>query len=262
MSNNIPFEIQQEILKRLPVKSLIQFRSVSKPWKSLIDSSAFIHNYQHTQLHHHIPIRDDFKKNYVSVADDDTFPNQKVSMLVPVSSKRLYYRILLGSSQGLFCLKSVDILVPDLLHTFVGFGVCPCSLDPILVNITLKYSSEGINSMTYTTWLAEVFKLSSGAWKSLSINLPRSTTALHDEDDQVVIDRGLYICKLKESFVVLQFDSEVDAPNNHVWMMEIDDKKSFTKIYTIMGNSLVSVFGSKKSGKPIIALKNQSEEED
>ncbi|GJW06937.1 putative pentatricopeptide repeat-containing protein [Tanacetum coccineum] len=32
MSDNIPFYIQLEIMKRLPVKSLIQFRSVSKQW--------------------------------------------------------------------------------------------------------------------------------------------------------------------------------------------------------------------------------------
>ncbi|KAF5808807.1 putative F-box domain-containing protein [Helianthus annuus] len=32
MSNNIPLEIQTEIMKRLPVKSLLRFRSVSKSW--------------------------------------------------------------------------------------------------------------------------------------------------------------------------------------------------------------------------------------
>jgi hypothetical protein len=65
MSDNIPFEIQQEIMRRLPVKSLIQFRSVSKSWKSLIDSSTFIADYQHTKLHQHILVRDDFEQNYV-----------------------------------------------------------------------------------------------------------------------------------------------------------------------------------------------------
>ncbi|KAJ0818201.1 putative F-box domain-containing protein [Helianthus annuus] len=46
MSDNVPFEIQEEIIKRLPVKSLIRFRSVSKSWKSLIDSSNFITHYR------------------------------------------------------------------------------------------------------------------------------------------------------------------------------------------------------------------------
>ena len=104
MSDNIPLEIQVEIMKRLPIKSLIQFRSVSKSWKSLIDSSKFIADYQHTKLHQHILVRDDFEQNYVSVADNDTFPHQKVSLPVPISAKQLYDPVLLGSSQGLFCL--------------------------------------------------------------------------------------------------------------------------------------------------------------
>ncbi|GJS20103.1 probable galacturonosyltransferase 7 isoform X2 [Tanacetum coccineum] len=43
MSDNIPFEIQMEIIKKVPdVGSLIRFRSVSKPWKSFIDSPQCI----------------------------------------------------------------------------------------------------------------------------------------------------------------------------------------------------------------------------
>ncbi|GJY02804.1 phospholipase-like protein [Tanacetum coccineum] len=41
----IPFEMQIEIMNRLPVKSLLQFRTVSKSWKSCIDSSTFFFNY-------------------------------------------------------------------------------------------------------------------------------------------------------------------------------------------------------------------------
>ncbi|MFS7988026.1 putative F-box domain-containing protein [Helianthus anomalus] len=50
MSDNVPFELQVEIIKRVPVKSLVQFRSVSKQWKSLIDSSESITH--HTLLDH------------------------------------------------------------------------------------------------------------------------------------------------------------------------------------------------------------------
>ncbi|GKC88474.1 zinc finger, CCHC-type containing protein, partial [Tanacetum coccineum] len=57
MSDNIPFEIQIEIIRMVSdVKSLMQLRSVSKPWKSFIDSSDFIKGYgaRHTQPHSHI----------------------------------------------------------------------------------------------------------------------------------------------------------------------------------------------------------------
>ncbi|GKA60231.1 putative F-box protein, partial [Tanacetum coccineum] len=104
MSDNIPFEIQIEIMKRLPIKPLLQFRLVSKAWKSLIDSSEFIAAYQHTERQHHLLVRDDFEQNYVCVADDDTFPNQKVTLTVPTSVTQFYKPEILGSSQGLFCL--------------------------------------------------------------------------------------------------------------------------------------------------------------
>ncbi|GJZ33687.1 SKP1-like protein 1B [Tanacetum coccineum] len=45
MSDYIPLEIQMEIMHRLPVKSLLQFRTVSKTWKSFIDNFKFIVSY-------------------------------------------------------------------------------------------------------------------------------------------------------------------------------------------------------------------------
>ncbi|GKB29616.1 F-box domain containing protein [Tanacetum coccineum] len=42
MSDNIPFDIQLAIMNRLPVKSLLQFRSVSKLWKYSIDCFDFV----------------------------------------------------------------------------------------------------------------------------------------------------------------------------------------------------------------------------
>ena len=55
MSHYIPFDIQEKIIKNLPVRSLIHFRSVSKEWKFFIDnSSEFINDYRvcHTEPHH------------------------------------------------------------------------------------------------------------------------------------------------------------------------------------------------------------------
>ncbi|GJV28567.1 F-box domain containing protein [Tanacetum coccineum] len=45
MSDNIPFDIQIDIMNRLPMNSLLQFRIVSKQWKFSIDNFEFIRNY-------------------------------------------------------------------------------------------------------------------------------------------------------------------------------------------------------------------------
>ncbi|GJR82113.1 F-box domain containing protein [Tanacetum coccineum] len=45
MSDSVPFDIQMDIMNRLPVKSLLQFRTVSKQWKSCIDLINFQNTY-------------------------------------------------------------------------------------------------------------------------------------------------------------------------------------------------------------------------
>ena len=42
MSDNIPLEVQMDILQRLPVKQVLRCRSVCKTWKSCIDTNHFI----------------------------------------------------------------------------------------------------------------------------------------------------------------------------------------------------------------------------
>ncbi|XP_071711457.1 uncharacterized protein [Rutidosis leptorrhynchoides] len=78
MADYIPFHIQQNIMKMLPVESLIRFRLVSKKWKSLIDSSEFIVAHtltRRTNQQHHIMIRyidvEEDEIKYVSIVDDD-----------------------------------------------------------------------------------------------------------------------------------------------------------------------------------------------
>ncbi|KAI3518043.1 hypothetical protein L1887_06392 [Cichorium endivia] len=166
--DEIPFHVQAEIIKRLPVVSLLQFRSVSKAWKSLIESSYFIaaHSVTHSR---HLLLRykslADKKNKYVSFVDDDTFPQQRFFHTLPQSIKLLINSSILGSSHGLLCLrgyirmgedfspnletetivfwnpsirKSISVarrINPE-ARTNLGFWVCPVTRDPKIVEIT------------------------------------------------------------------------------------------------------------------------------
>ncbi|GKE73317.1 probable galacturonosyltransferase 7 isoform X2, partial [Tanacetum coccineum] len=191
MSDNIPFEIQMEIIKKVSnVKSLIQFRSVSKPWKSFIDSSDFIKGYgaRHTQPHSRIlSYRYHSWKgdaNFICLVDDDneTFKIQQElapSVVSPLLKQYTVYKVV-GACHGLLCLyglhksykktmaviwnpsigKSFGIVAPwniwtDDYRTDYGFGVCPVTKDPTLVKIKHRIGMP---------WHVEVFTLSSRVW--------------------------------------------------------------------------------------------------
>ncbi|KAJ0693585.1 putative F-box domain-containing protein [Helianthus annuus] len=187
MSDNIPFELQSEIMKRLPAESLIRFRSVCKSWKSLIHSSDFIAGYRGQQ--HLIKV-------YV------TDPQLVVNML------KCY--TIVASSHGLLCLfgksdgaiiwnpsirKAVAVGVPNMANseiyrTVLGFGVCCKTNDPKIVKINYIIQWTDIEDVAYIPWQVEVFTLSTGAWRSLSNNLPRKS--IRFGWDQVVVDGCLY----------------------------------------------------------------------
>nr|GEV08354.1 hypothetical protein [Tanacetum cinerariifolium] len=105
MSDYLPFEIQSEIMKRLPVKSLVQFRSVSKQWKSFIDCPKFIKDYHinHPNPQHHLLVGYtlDAVRTYTSIIDDNTFPGQKFPLTAPEPLKLLRFTFTLGSVDGL-----------------------------------------------------------------------------------------------------------------------------------------------------------------
>ncbi|MFS8020194.1 putative F-box domain-containing protein [Helianthus anomalus] len=323
MSDYLPIEIQVEILKKLPVKSLIQCRSVSKAWKSLIDSSDFIAHYSGQQQHLLVSYHDGFDRKYVSVVDDDdAFPRHKVPLTVPVPVDMLKHSRIIGSSHGLLCLysdygetavvwnisvsKAVAVNVPNVGDYYqcgavLGFGVCGETNDPKIVKITPMDSTSSI------PWQIDVFTLSTRAWRRpYSTNLPRKSLnfdcsllgVVVDGDfcwlatDRITMDgerryinliisfdltseefteinlpdalahlEGLHLSmlKLRESLVLIQGYLCNDHVF-HVWMMEDDVPKLFTKMFTICipGAVVLGVLEFRKSGEPIIEILDSS----
>ncbi|KAI3725483.1 hypothetical protein L1987_65271 [Smallanthus sonchifolius] len=236
MSDYLPFEIQVDIIKRLPVKSLIQFRSVSKAWKSLIDSSQFIAHYSGHVRHLLVRYIDrvDFNEKYVSVVDDDTFPRNKVSVSIPLLVENCR---IIGRSQGLLCLhdgyrnscgvplagigrvvlwnpsirKAVVVVLPNvpkdrIYTTALGFGVCHETNDPKIVKITHIRLSKDTEQISCIPQQVEVFTLSAGVWRIPynNNNLPRKS--IRFGWNQVVVDGFLYW--LAEDWIITT-DSEI-----------------------------------------------------
>nr|GEZ81007.1 hypothetical protein [Tanacetum cinerariifolium] len=115
MSDNIPFDLQIEIIKKVSdVKSLVRFRSVSSPWKSFIDSSQFIKGYdaRHTHPHSHIlSLSQGFRNElrYICLLDDDNIETFKVQqqfapfVVSPLLKQYNVYNVV-GACPGLVCM--------------------------------------------------------------------------------------------------------------------------------------------------------------
>ena len=105
MSDYLPDEVLIEILHRLSLKSLIRLRCVSKSWKSLIATPAFIDSHLTHSLslpsnsNKLIVIDDSDCKHYKDDNNDSSF-HQFQNVEFPLTSS---FR-LIGSVNGLFCL--------------------------------------------------------------------------------------------------------------------------------------------------------------
>ncbi|GKD42146.1 probable galacturonosyltransferase 7 isoform X2 [Tanacetum coccineum] len=204
--------------------------SVSKLWKSFIDSFEFIKGYgaRHTHPHSHIlSYKSDYswadEANYIFLVDDDieTFKVQKQE-LAPFGLSPLLkqYRrsSLVGACHGLLCWKGISkvynkemvvIWNPSIRKSFgiavpkyrfylrigyqrvYGFGVCPGTSDPTVIKVI---------HADYMPWHVEVFTLSSGVWNVIqSGNLPRQSIKINSSG-QVVIDRFIYWGACEKTF--------------------------------------------------------------
>ena len=120
MSDYLPKEMELEILQRLPVKSLIRFRCVSKSWNSLITSSAFINSHLTRSLSlpsnsYKLIVRhclDNSYVNYFKLIDDNNDSFDQIQNIEPPRwSRRIQHFSLIGSANGLFSLFEQDCYI-------------------------------------------------------------------------------------------------------------------------------------------------------
>nr|XP_023892793.1 F-box protein CPR1-like [Quercus suber] len=186
MSDYLPEEVVLEILHRLPVKSLIRLRCVSKSWNSLITSSAFINS--HLTRSFSLPSNKLIVRHY----NNDSF-DQIQNTEFPLTSRRIQHFILIGSANGLFSLHEQEryILWNPSIRKFItlpkpcitvkahgsyigccrqAFGFDPRTNDYKVVRIA--FPSRINKSEEAKPPLIEVYSLNEGCWRITSASFP------------------------------------------------------------------------------------------
>ena len=179
MSDYLPDEVVREILYRLPAKSLIRFRCVSKSWNSLITSSAIIDSHLTQSLSHpsnssKLIFRyfDNTAKveHYKFIHNDSSFDQYQYVEFPLTNCFRL-----IGFVNRLFCLIQDEqfILWNPCIRKFItlpkdydhvlsrsGFGFDTRTNDYKVMRIAIPYAPEEAKQR-----LVEVYSLKEGSWR-------------------------------------------------------------------------------------------------
>ncbi|GKB32518.1 ribonuclease H-like domain-containing protein [Tanacetum coccineum] len=204
MSDNIPFDIQIYIMKRLPVKSILRFRTVSKEWKSCIDLINFQKTYgirssndccmilRYNQALPSYMLSLDHNLTYsplVTVVND--------SNLLPVGTCHGIWYFSYGILSICCSLwnpsikRSINILVPTFNSQpksdkiLLGFGVRPDTLDPTIIKVSYPRGGHG-------NWYVSVFTLRSMDRKKLDNDCFPRESIIFKRSSQVVVGRLIF----------------------------------------------------------------------
>ncbi|KAI9126984.1 hypothetical protein K1719_001543 [Acacia pycnantha] len=169
-------EIITDILKRLPVKSLLRFQNVCKHWENIIKSALFITEHLHYSTH----------QNSCLLLKNSDFSSQPLQLCLldwemqihQIHHSRTFTRII-GSINGLLCLYPLvlwnpatrevrELPMPRKQHnpgtSTTGFGYSPIVNDYKIVRIYAYYWCYD-----YTLFGAEVYSLSTDSWKDVDL---------------------------------------------------------------------------------------------
>ncbi|XP_050283050.1 F-box/kelch-repeat protein At3g23880-like isoform X7 [Quercus robur] len=185
MFEYLPFEVLLEIFHRLPLKSLIQFRCVSKSCNSLITSPAFI-NFGLTRSHsdsnklivRYLDVKSHVER-YKLIHEDNDNNEQIQDLEFPLRSRCDCFQ-LVGSVNGLFCLYEENrfILWNPCIRKFITLpkpsvtGLFPCYLAFLFDSrnndykvVRIAYQLVKIRSEGAKPPLVEVYSVSEGSWR-------------------------------------------------------------------------------------------------
>ena len=206
MSDQIPFEVQMDIVRRLPVKRILQCRSVSKTWKSAIDTLYFTVKSGVRHANHFpyvLQYRQGFKGYMHYVCQNFGFTpvptNLSFSDLKPIGWSHGVWAFSYGPILPHYMAfvwnpsirRSVGTLIPYLTPAqayekrLLGFGIRPDNLDPTILKISYPFDPE-------YPWCVLVFSFNSKQWKILETEcLPRQSIRLK-KSGQAVVDGHIF----------------------------------------------------------------------
>ncbi|XP_030963621.1 F-box/kelch-repeat protein At3g23880-like [Quercus lobata] len=207
MTEYLPCDVFLEILHRLPVKSLIRFRCISKSWNSLITSPAFINSNltrSHSNSNKLIVTYSDVNTGYKLIHEEDNDNNdsssEQIQQLEFPNNFRRNFQVV-GFVNGLFCLydqsryivwnpcirKSIALPNPSVTISFLfylAFGFDIGLPNPSDTTSILSYLAFGFDSrindykllriafqpinISATKPLVEVYSVNEGSWRITS----------------------------------------------------------------------------------------------
>ncbi|MFS7981818.1 putative F-box domain-containing protein [Helianthus anomalus] len=187
MSDDVSNDLMVDIFERLPLKSIIRFRSLSKYWHSRIATPEFIRNHSlrcsknppKLLIKHHTYCGNLEFKDIYTLHPVDQLPLDSSSGYIRIPGVEFPHgsKEVIGSCNGILCLRSNgsyislwnlsirrELIVPrvpclTLSSKALGFGFDPITDDYNLVAICYnKYGSDGINAFVYSlkkdSWIA------------------------------------------------------------------------------------------------------------
>ncbi|KAM7497924.1 hypothetical protein LguiA_022338 [Lonicera macranthoides] len=192
----LPTEICiEEILTRLPVKTLLRCTSVCKSWYSLITSPNFISlhlNRTTSNQNNRLLVRSlDDVERYSVHTDNETF-DMLERLNFPFHSRNSFFDIV-GTCNGLVCLsddardytdltilwnpsirKVLELPSPNVrfwshgpFHHTLGFGFNPVTNDYNVVRVMYLQKSEPVWGYKFPP-VVELYELSTGSWRGVS----------------------------------------------------------------------------------------------
>ncbi|KAM3356940.1 F-box/kelch-repeat protein like [Capsicum galapagoense] len=241
----LPVELVTEILSRLPVKTLLTFRSVSKSWLALISSLEFIKNHLRISANNKDYAQHRLLLRYKCILKDcylrSLFCNSvmEVSRLdCPVTDQHKTFWSVVGSVNGLICLtggeKALCIWNPSIRK----YKTFPDFITNWMVRIVYGFGYDEFNddykvvrcAYNYGDWPRfdiKVYSLKDDSWRSIRYRPPNGMRFWGSADEK--LEKVEQPCCEKEGVLVLGVlgnNLSVISKDNHlrthidVWVMK------------------------------------------